>query len=62
MIEELNLEFLGFTLSNDIKNKYLNRNKDIESLKNLQIWDEFEKTNINSFREMYQFWTRKLIK
>ena len=35
---------------------------DIESLKNLHLWDKFERQNPNSFREMYQFWTRKLIK
>ena len=62
MIETANLEFLGFTLSKDIKDKYQRTNKDIESLKDLQIWDKFEKMNTNSFREMYQFWTRKLIK
>ncbi len=62
MIEKTNLEFLGFTLSNDIKDKYQANNKDIESLKDLQKWDKFEKTNPSSFREMYQFWTRKSIK
>ena len=23
-------------------------------------WDKFERINLNSFREMYQFWTRKI--
>ena len=62
MIEKANLEFLGFTLSKDIKDKYMETNKDIKSLKDLQQWDKFERMNPNSFREMYQFWTRKLIK
>ena len=62
MIEIFNLEFLGFTLSKDIKDKYQNYNNDIESLKDLQLWDKFEKIHPNSFREMYQFWTRKSIK
>ena len=62
MIEEENLEFLGFTLSKEIKDKYYSKNKDIESLKDLELWDKFEKIYPNSFREMYQFWTRKSIK
>ena len=62
MIEIVNLEFLGFTLSKDITDKYQNINEDLESLKDLQLWDKFEKIYPNSFREMYQFWTRKSIK
>ena len=62
MIEKENLEFLGFTLSKELKDKYLGTNKTVESLKDLQLWDKFEKVEPNSFREMYQFWTRKSIK
>ena len=62
MLEVSNLEFLGFTLSKDIRDKYLIDNKDKDSLKDLELWDEFEKSNPYSFREMYQFWARKSIK
>ncbi|WP_413678324.1 methyltransferase domain-containing protein [Prochlorococcus sp. MIT 0916] len=62
MLKLSNLEFLGFTLSKDIKDKYQRDNKDIDSLKDLELWDKFEKSNPNSFREMYQFWARKSIK
>ena len=62
MLKVSNLEFLGFTLSKDIKDKYQRDNKDIDSLKDLELWDKFEKLNPNSFREMYQFWARKSIK
>ncbi len=62
MLKVYNLEFLGFTLSKDIKDKYQRENKDIDSLKDLESWDKFEKSNPNSFREMYQFWARKSIK
>ena len=62
MLKESNLEFLGFTISKDIKDKYQRDNKDIDSLKDLELWDKFEKLNTNSFREMYQFWARKSIK
>ena len=61
ILKTFNLEFLGFTLSKDIKDKYQQGNNDLEYLKNLDMWDKFEKTNPNSFREMYQFWTRKSI-
>ncbi len=62
MLKVFNLEFLGFTLSKDIKDKYQIAHKDIDSLKDLDLWDKFEKSNPNSFREMYQFWSRKSIK
>ena len=62
MLEVSNLEFLGFTLSKDIRDKYLIENKDKDSLKDLELWDKFEKLNPYSFREMYQFWARKSIK
>ena len=62
MIETANLEFLGFTISKNIKDKYQLNHKDIESFKDLQLWDKFETKNPNSFKEMYQFWVRKSIK
>ena len=62
MLETNNLEFLGFTLPSNIKENYQSKNQDIESLKDLELWDKFEKLNPNSFREMYQFWVRKSTK
>ncbi len=62
MLKVSNLEFLGFTLSKEIRDKYQLDNKDKDSLKNLELWDKFEKLNPNSFREMYQFWSRKSTK
>ena len=62
MLKVFNLEFLGFTLSKEIRDKYQIDNKDKDSLKNLELWDKFEKLNPNSFREMYQFWSRKSTK
>ncbi len=62
MLKVSSLEFLGFTLSKDIKDKFQRDNKDIDSLKDLDLWDKFEKLNPNSFREMYQFWARKSTK
>ena len=62
MLKVSNLEFLGFTLSKEIKDNYQIDNKDMYSLKDLELWDKFEKSNPNSFREMYQFCARKSIK
>jgi len=62
MLDEHNLEFLGFILSKEIKDKYKKVNKDIQSLKDLSLWDKFEELHPNSFREMYQFWSRKSVK
>ena len=62
MLKICNLEFLGFTLAKHIKDKYQLENKEIDSLKDLELWDKFEKSNPNSFREMYQFWAMKSIK
>ena len=61
ILNTFNLEFLGFTLSKDIKDKYQQYNNDFASLTNLDMWDNFEQLNPNSFREMYQFWVRKSI-
>ena len=60
MVEKSNLEFLGFTLAKDIKDVYKSVNRDKDSLNDLELWNKFEKLNPNSFREMYQFWTRKI--
>ena len=60
MIETANLEFLGFTHSKDIKDRFQRNHKDIKSLKDLKLWDKFERINPNSFSEMYQFWTKKV--
>ena len=62
LLDKFNLEFLGFTLHKDIKDKYMSQNKNIESINDLDLWNNFEKANQKSFREMYQFWTRKSIK
>jgi hypothetical protein len=62
MITRFNLEFLGFTLSKELKDKFQSKHEDLESFKDLELWDKFESNNPNSFREMYQFWVRKSIK
>lgn len=60
ILAEFNLEFLGFILPQNIKDKYkLKYNNDI-SLKDLSNWDNFEEDNKGIFRDMYQFWVKKV--
>ena len=60
ILEEVNLEFLGFILPINVKDKFTNQYKDDIYLKNLNYWNKFEENNKGCFREMYQFWTRKI--
>ena len=62
MLNIFSLDFLGFTISKNIKDKYQRESKDNDSLNDLVLWDKFEKSNPNSFKAMYQFWARKSIK
>lgn len=56
-LKELDLEFLGFSLSADIMDKF---SKQAPDFSNLDLWDKFEKANPYTFQAMYQFWCRKI--
>jgi len=58
ILDSFNLEFLGFLLDHSIKKKYANEFKNDKSQTNLLNWNNFEEKNQNTFREMYQFWTK----
>lgn len=60
VLAEFNLEFLGFILSQDVKDKYKHQYNNDISLKDLSNWDNFEKDNKGIFRDMYQFWVKKM--
>ena len=62
LLERNHIQFLGFTLKKEIRDLFQINYKDIDSLKDLELWNKFEQTHPNSFGEMYQFWTRKSIK
>ena len=62
ILRKSNLEFLGFTLPKDIKDEYQRDYQEKNALRDLDLWNKFEKSKPDTFREMYQFWTRKLIK
>ena len=59
IINDFNLEFLGFYIKDSYKRKFSRMFP--EDIKNLSLdnWDQFEKSNPDSFFNMYQFWMRK---
>ena len=61
ILKDLNLEFLGFFLNNDlIKRRYSKLFPDDKKNISLDNWHQFEISNPNTFNAMYQFWVRKI--
>ena len=59
-LDDLNLKFLGFQLSEPwIRRSFKNFYPDEDSLTSLSLWNQFELKNPNTFRGMYQFWVQK---
>ena len=59
MLNKQNLEFCGFMLSEEVKNKYQkNFPHDVDQT-SLINWAKFEELNPLTFRSMYQFWSYK---
>jgi len=59
MLENNNLEFLGFRDMADLHQSYSKAFPDDPQRTNLNNWNKFEIANPDSFRRMYQFWVRK---
>lgn len=59
MIKTLNLDFLGFSISNKQRLSYIEKNPDDLAMTNLEKWHAFEEKNPDTFREMYYIWCRK---
>lgn len=59
LLGEHNLEFLGFTLSMELKNCYLAEYKDDPAAISLANWHRYELEHPETFVGMYNFWTRK---
>ncbi|MGJ3494184.1 bifunctional 3-demethylubiquinone-9 3-methyltransferase/ 2-octaprenyl-6-hydroxy phenol methylase [Piscirickettsia salmonis] len=60
MLIKLNLEFMGFHISKDLRSKFLTGfDNDESKLFDLDCWSEFETNNEDSFYGMYQFWCKK---
>ena len=61
MLKDLNLEFLGFFISNPLVKKKFSKSFP-EDKKNVSLdnWYQFEINNPDIFISMYQFWVRKI--
>ncbi len=60
ILSDFNLEFLGFILPQNLKDKYKRQYNNDISLKDLSNWEIFEENNKGIFRDMYQFWVKKV--
>ena len=60
ILNDFNLEFLGFT-NPSFKKKYLQSFPDDKKNLSLDNWNQFEINNPTAFYGMYQFWVRKII-
>lgn len=59
MLDELQLEFLGFQVSQEVKQQFQCRFPGNGPLRSLPLWGQFEEENPDTFFNMYQFWVRK---
>jgi tetratricopeptide (TPR) repeat protein len=59
LLEELNLEFLGFAIGMGVKNAYLAEHGDDPGAISLVNWHLYEQKNPGTFFGMYNFWVRK---
>ena len=59
MINHLGLTFMGFELKdNYIKKSFEERFPNPDDYYSLKLWDEYERENPDTFRNMYDFWVR----
>jgi SAM-dependent methyltransferase len=57
-LDENRLEFIGFSVKDEIRNQFLMRFP-AEAESNLTLWDKFEAEYPDSFMTMYEFWIQK---
>ena len=59
MINYLGLNFIGFELKdNNVKKSFEERFPHPDDYYSLKLWDEYERENPDTFRNMYDFWVR----
>ena len=58
-LSKLSLEFCGFVVDDDIKQKFIFKNNNLNDLYDLEKWKNFEEEYTNTFPAMYQFWCQK---
>ena len=59
LLVKYKLNFLGFMLDKNSKEKYAENYKEDKNQLDLHNWDQFERKNPNTFRSMYQFWLNR---
>lgn len=59
LMDSHQLEFLGFILNTDIKNRYFQEHPEDPNRTNLNLWGEFERKYPDTFSRMYQFYVQK---
>jgi hypothetical protein len=60
-LSENGLVFLGFDMLPEVMAKYAKRFPEDEAATNLDLWNQFELENPDTFWQMYQFWTQKAL-
>jgi hypothetical protein len=58
-LEELGLNFIGFSLEPRVVRQYRTRFPEDYSRTNLDLWNVFENENPDIFTGLYQFWVQK---
>jgi tetratricopeptide (TPR) repeat protein/ubiquinone/menaquinone biosynthesis C-methylase UbiE len=58
-LNENNLVFLGFDVAAEVIEQYTKRFPEDEAARNLDLWNQFEEENPDTFAQMYQFWVQK---
>ena len=58
-LSKLGLKFCGFKQNTIIKKAFTSQYPEVDSIYNLNKWDNFEKENSHIFGGMYQFWCQK---
>ncbi|TCS42406.1 tetratricopeptide repeat protein [Reinekea marinisedimentorum] len=56
LIREQEMDFLGFVLTSEVKQKYAGEYPNDEKMTNLQNWQAFERQHPQTFSRMYQFY------
>jgi tetratricopeptide (TPR) repeat protein/SAM-dependent methyltransferase len=58
-LNENSLVFLGFDVLPEVIEKYTKRFPEDAAARNLDLWNQFEQENPDTFVQMYQFWVQK---
>ena len=63
-LKDLKLSFIGFDNNHilekdNLNNKFNSFFKNKRNILDLDNWHEFEKSNMDAFKAMYQFWVQK---